>query len=91
MITPPGGLFPIIQAIMAAIDAAASLAMFTVARSAMGTVYQDTHFLRPAADEAFVIEAEALRLGKASAYVECGVTSAESGRLVARSVLDFAL
>ena len=37
------------QAIMAAIDTVASLAMATTERIPKGTVYQHTHFLRPEA------------------------------------------
>ena len=39
------------QLIMAAIDTVASLAMATTDRLLKGTVYQHTHFLRPAAND----------------------------------------
>jgi len=77
------------QAQMAAIDTAASIATATARRS-KGTVYQHTHFLRPAADDDLVITAIVRRLGKANAYVDCSVTFATSGDLVAHAVLEFA-
>jgi len=45
------------QALMAAIDTAASLASCTGPRVCKGTVYQHTHFLRPAVNDDFLIEA----------------------------------
>jgi hypothetical protein len=42
------------QAIMAAIDSVASLSMATTGRITKGTVYQHTHFLRPAVNETIV-------------------------------------
>ena len=78
------------QALMAAIDTAASMAAATSPRPSKGTVYQHTHFLRPAANDDFLIAATVKRFGKASAYVDCSVTFAGSGELVAHSVLEFA-
>jgi acyl-coenzyme A thioesterase PaaI-like protein len=78
------------QALMAAIDTAAAIATATTPRQAKGTVYQHTHFLRPAANDDFRIEASVKRFGKASAYVDCSVTFAGSGELVAHAVLEFA-
>jgi acyl-coenzyme A thioesterase PaaI-like protein len=78
------------QALMAAIDTAASMAAMTSPRLCKGTVYQHTHFLRPAANDDFFIAATVRRFGKASAYLDCGVTSATSGELIAHAVLEFA-
>lgn len=78
------------QALMAAIDTAASMANATSSRMSKGTVYQHTHFLRPAANDDFLIEATVKRFGKASAYIDCSVTFAGSGELVAHAVLEFA-
>lgn len=78
------------QALMAAIDTCASMATATSARAGKGTVYQHTHFLRPAANDDFRIEATVKRFGKASAYVDCSVTFVGSGELVAHAVLEFA-
>jgi acyl-coenzyme A thioesterase PaaI-like protein len=78
------------QAIMAAIDTVASMAVATSPRLGKGTVYQHTHFLRPAANDDFLIAATVRRFGKASAYVDCSVTFVGSGELVAHAVLEFA-
>lgn len=78
------------QALMAAIDTVASVAAMTSPRAAKGTAYQHTHFLRPAANDDFRVEATVKRFGKASAYIECSVTFAKSGDLVAHAVLEFA-
>lgn len=78
------------QALMAAIDTVASVAAMTSPRASKGTAYQHTHFLRPAANDDFRIEAIVRRFGKASAYVDCSVTFAGSGELVAHAVLEFA-
>lgn len=78
------------QALMAAIDTAASMAAATGPRLSKGTVYQHTHFVRPAANDDFLIAATVKRFGKASAYVDCSVTFAGSGDLVAHAVLEFA-
>jgi acyl-coenzyme A thioesterase PaaI-like protein len=78
------------QALMAAIDTAASMANATSPRVSKGTVYQHTHFLRPAANDDFLIEATVKRFGKASAYIDCSVTFVGSGELVAHAVLEFA-
>ena len=78
------------QAIMAAIDTAAAIAAATGPRVGKGTVYQHTHFLRPAANDDVLITATVKRFGRASAYVDCSVTLAGSGELVAHAVLEFA-
>nr|QQZ51769.1 PaaI family thioesterase [Phenylobacterium glaciei] len=52
------------QALMAAIDTAASIATETTARPGKGAVYQHTHFLRPAANDDFRIKATMRRFGK---------------------------
>lgn len=78
------------QALMAAIDTVTALAMATTERTTKGTVYQHTHFLRPAVTDDFLVEARVLRFGKATAYAETRVTFAASGDLVAHAVLEFA-
>ena len=75
---------------MAAIDTVASLAMATTDRIPKGTVYQHTHFLRPAVNDDFRVLATVLRFGKASAFAEARVTFASSGELVAHASLEFA-
>jgi acyl-coenzyme A thioesterase PaaI-like protein len=78
------------QALMAAIDTVASMAAATGPHLSKGTAYQHTHFLRPAVGEDFLITAQVKRFGKASAYVDCSVTQASSGDLIAHAVLEFA-
>jgi acyl-coenzyme A thioesterase PaaI-like protein len=78
------------QALMAAIDTVASMAAATGPRLAKGTAYQHTHFLRPAVNDDFIIAATVKRFGKASAYVDCSVSFAGSGELVAHAALEFA-
>ena len=78
------------QAMMAAIDTVAALAAATTDRSSRGTVYQHTHFLRPAAAEDLVVAAEVRRFGKTSAFIDCSITLAQSGKLCAHAVLEFA-
>ena len=78
------------QALMAVIDTVASMAAATGPRVGKSTVYQHTHFLRPAANDDFQITAEVKRFGKASAYVDCSVSFVGSGQLVAHAVLEFA-
>jgi len=78
------------QVIMSAVDTVASLAMATTERLAKGTVYQHTHFLRPAMSHDMRVEANVLRFGKASAFAETKVLFAESGDLVAHATLEFA-
>ena len=58
------------QAIMAAIDSVASLSVGTTGRITKGTVYQHTHFLRPAVNDDYHVRAEVLRFGKTSAFTE---------------------
>ena len=53
---------PLRQALRAAIDTPATMANATSPRMSKGTVYQHTHFLRPAAN-AVLIEAAVKRLG----------------------------
>lgn len=78
------------QAIMAAVDTVAALAMSTSDRPPKGTVYQHTHFLRPAMSEDLRVEVDVLRFGKASAFCEAKVRFAGSGELVAHATLEFA-
>lgn len=78
------------QALMAAIDTVTAIAMSTTDRQTKGTVYQHTHFLRPAINEDFLVEAQVVRFGKASAYAEARVSLSVSGDLVAHAVLEFA-
>ena len=78
------------QVIMSAVDTVASLAMSTSDRAAKGTVYQHTHFLRPALSEDMRVQANVLRFGKASAFAETKVTFLSSGELVAHATCEFA-
>lgn len=78
------------QAIMAAIDSVASLSVVTTGRITKGTVYQHTHFLRPAVNDDYHVRAEVLRFGKASAFTETRVSFASTGKLVAHAILEFA-
>ncbi|HVV32411.1 MAG TPA: PaaI family thioesterase [Vitreimonas sp.] len=77
------------QAIMSAIDTVVSMAMMTTERPTKGTVYQHTHFLRPAAAESFRVEVRVLRFGKATAFAEARVTN-PAGDLVAHASAEFA-
>lgn len=78
------------QVIMSAVDTVASLAMATTDRVPKGTVYQHTHFLRPAMSDDMRIEANVLRFGKATAFAETRVSFVGSGELVAHATLEFA-
>jgi len=78
------------QAIMAAIDSVASLSVGTMGRMMKGTVYQHTHFLRPALNDDYHVRAEVLRFGKASAFTEARVSFVSTGKLVAHASLEFA-
>jgi uncharacterized protein (TIGR00369 family) len=78
------------QAIMAAIDTVASLAVNTTERQGKGTASQNTQFIRPAFSENLKIEASVLNFGRTIVYVEAKVTFVESGKLVAHSTLEFA-
>ena len=78
------------QVIMSAVDTVASLAMSTTDRPARGTVYQHTHFLRPAMSGDMKVQANVLRFGKSSAFAETKVTFLASGDLVAHATLEFA-
>jgi acyl-coenzyme A thioesterase PaaI-like protein len=78
------------QAIMAAIDSVATLSVSTSGRITKGTVYQHTHFLRPAINDDYHVRAEVLRFGKASAFTETRVSFASTGKLVAHASLEFA-
>ena len=78
------------QVIMSAVDTIASLAMSTTDRPLRGTVYQHTHFLRPAMSEDLKVQANVLRFGKTSAFAETRVTFLNSGGLVAHATLEFA-
>ena len=78
------------QALMSAIDTIAAMAMCTTERATKGTIYQHTHFVRPAKGDDFLVEANVLRFGKTSAFCETRVTFAGSRELVAHAVLEFA-
>ena len=78
------------QVIMSAVDTVATLAMATTDRIPRGTVYQHTHFLRPAMSDDMRVEASVLRFGKASAFAETRVSFIGSGELVAHATLEFA-
>ena len=78
------------QVIMSAVDTIASLAMSTTDRLTRGTVYQHTHFLRPAVSDDMTVQANVLRFGKTSAFAEARVTFLGSGELVAHATLEFA-
>jgi acyl-coenzyme A thioesterase PaaI-like protein len=77
------------QVIMAAIDTVASLAMSTNDRVPKGTVYQHTHFLRPAVNDDFLVRAEVLRFGKASAFAEVRVFFSSTQILTAHASVEF--
>lgn len=78
------------QAMMAAIDTVAVLAVASGDQKIKGTAYQHTQFLRPALGDDMIVSAEVLRFGKSSAYVEAKIIFAGSGALVAHAVLEFA-
>jgi acyl-coenzyme A thioesterase PaaI-like protein len=78
------------QAIMAAIDTVASLAMTTKERVPKGTVYQHTHFLRPAVNDDFLVRAEVLRFGKALSFAEVRVSFIATQVLAAHASIEFA-
>ena len=78
------------QAIMAAIDSVSALSVGTTGRIIKGTVYQHTHFLRPAVNDDYHVRAEVLRFGKTSAFAEARVSFASTGKLVAHASLEFA-
>lgn len=77
------------QALMTAIDTVAALAMMTVDRPTKGTVYQHTHFLRPAIADFFRVEVKVLRFGKTTAFAEARVTN-PSGDLIAHASTEYA-
>jgi uncharacterized protein (TIGR00369 family) len=77
------------QAIMSAVDTVISMAMLTTDRVTKGTVYQHTHFLRPAGGGSFRVEAKVLRFGKATAFAEARVTN-PGGDLIAHATAEFA-
>jgi uncharacterized protein (TIGR00369 family) len=78
------------QALMAAIDTVAAMAMCTTDRITKGTVNQHTQFLRPARGGDLIVEVNVLRFGKATAYAEAHVKLAGSGELVAHAVTEYA-
>jgi uncharacterized protein (TIGR00369 family) len=78
------------QVIMSAVDTVVSLAMSTTDRIPKGTVYQHTHFLRPAMSGDLRVHAVVLRFGKTSAFAEARVTDMDGGELVAHASLEFA-
>lgn len=78
------------QALMASIDTLAAMAASTTERVTKGTTYQHTHFLRPAKGDDFLVEAQVVRWGKATAYIDARISFVTSGELVAHAVLEFA-
>lgn len=78
------------QALMAAIDTVAAMAMCTTERPTKGTINQHTQFLRPAMGDDLIVEVNVLRFGKTTAYAECHVKFAKSGDLVAHAVTEYA-
>ncbi len=77
------------QAIMAAIDTVAVLAMMTAERPAKGTVSQNTQFLRPAINSDLRVTTTVLRFGTTIAYGETRVTFENNDELVAHSTSEF--
>lgn len=78
------------QAMMSAIDTVASMAACTGDRITKGTVYQHTHFVRPAKGDDLRVEAKVVRFGKASALIDARMTFVTSGEVVAQAMLEFA-
>ena len=78
------------QAILAAIDTVAALAVNTTDRQGKGTVSQNTQFIRPAFSEDLKIEVSVLNFGRTIVYAEAKVISVVSEKLVAHSTLEFA-
>ena len=77
------------QAIMAAIDTVASLAMLTADRPMKGTASQNTQFLRPAIDHDLRVTTTVLRFGSTIAYAETRVTFEDTDDLVAHATSEF--
>ncbi len=77
------------QAIMAAIDTVASLAMLAADRPMKGTASQNTQFLCPAIDHDLRVTTTVLRFGSIIAYAETRVTFEGSGDLVAHATSEF--
>lgn len=79
------------QAIMAAVDTVVVLAMGSQDRTPKATIYQHTHFLRPAVGVDVWIEATVQRVGKTSAFATVTATSAATGELLAQCSSEFAV
>lgn len=79
------------QAIMAAVDTVVVLAVGSHDRIPKATVYQHTHFLRPALDVDVWIEAVVHRMGKNNAFITATATSAVTGDLLAQCSSEFAV
>jgi acyl-coenzyme A thioesterase PaaI-like protein len=79
------------QAIMAAVDTVVVLAVGSHDRLPKATIYQHTHFLRPALHVDVWIEAVVQRVGKNSAFITASATSATSGDLLAQCSSEFAV
>ena len=77
------------QAIMAAIDTVASLAMLTADRPMKGTASQNTQFLRPATNDDLRVTTTVLRFGSTIAYAETRVTFEGTDDLVAHATSEF--
>lgn len=77
------------QAVMAAIDTVASLAMMTTDRTTKGTASQNTQFLGPAIDHDLRVTTTVLRFGSTIAYAETRVTFEHTDDLVAHATSEF--
>jgi acyl-coenzyme A thioesterase PaaI-like protein len=78
------------QALATAVEAMATLAVWTTNRQPKDPVYQYTHFLRPAKDTELRIAARVLQLGGESARVEIEVKLAKSRQLATRARAELA-
>ena len=79
------------QAIMAAVDTVVVLAVGSHDRIPKATIYQHSHFLRPAVNVDVWIEALVQRMGKNNAFITATATSATTGDLLAQCSSEFAV
>jgi acyl-coenzyme A thioesterase PaaI-like protein len=77
------------QAIMAANDTVASLAMLAADRPMKGIADQNPQFLRPAIDHDLRVTTTVLRSGSSIAYAETRVTFEGTEDLVAHATSEF--
>ena len=77
------------QAVMAAVDTVASIAVLTTPRAGKGTASQNTQFLRPAVGEDLHVKSQVLQFGSTIVYVETKVSKADSDELVAHSTSEY--